>query len=89
MDISMPVMDGYEATRRLKEDVRFGGPVVALTAYAMKGDREKCLAAGADDYVAKPVNRAELIRVLGKWFGHTSSHVETNGHSPANRNHPV
>jgi PAS domain S-box-containing protein len=67
MDVQMPEMDGFEATKVIRErDAESGRrtPVVAMTAHAMKGDRERCLAAGMDDYVSKPLQRAELIRVL-------------------------
>jgi len=67
MDIQMPVMDGLEATRRLRSDSRFAStPVIALTALAMTGDREKCLEAGATDYLSKPVSLRELAEKINK-----------------------
>ena len=66
MDIQMPEMDGYEAIRVLNQK-GYRGPVVALTAHAMKGDRERCLRAGFDDYLCKPVNRQSLMNLLPRY----------------------
>ena len=69
MDIMMPEMDGYQTMQEIRKDPRFGPlPILALTAKAMKGDRDKCLAAGASDYVAKPVNTNELLSLLRVWL---------------------
>jgi CheY-like chemotaxis protein len=65
MDIQMPVMDGLEAMRRLRADPRFiSTPIIALTALAMTGDRERCLEAGATDYLSKPVSLKELTEKI-------------------------
>jgi CheY-like chemotaxis protein len=69
MDIMMPEMDGYETMREIRKDTRFRTlPILALTAKAMKGDREKCLQAGASDYIAKPVNTDQLLSLLRVWL---------------------
>jgi two-component system, sensor histidine kinase and response regulator len=68
MDLHMPEMDGFEATSSIRARERFLGtriPIVAVTAHAMAGDREKCLAAGMDAYVSKPIRRGELLQVIG------------------------
>jgi len=67
MDVHMPEMDGFEATSSIRARERFTGkrmPIVAVTAHAMMGDRDKCLAAGMDAYVSKPLRKAELMEVI-------------------------
>jgi len=67
MDIQMPVMDGLETTRKIRNELNLPDlPIIAMTAHAMYGDREKCLAAGMNDYVAKPIDRQELFTALKK-----------------------
>jgi PAS domain S-box-containing protein len=66
MDMMMPVLDGYQATATLRHDMHFTRPILAVTASAMKGDREKCLAVGADDYLAKPVTSHDLLARIHK-----------------------
>jgi CheY-like chemotaxis protein/signal transduction histidine kinase/HAMP domain-containing protein len=69
MDVMMPEMDGYETMRRIRSKAHFRMlPIIALTAKAMKGDREKCLEAGASDYVAKPVNTEQLLSLVRMWL---------------------
>jgi len=70
MDIQMPAMDGLEAMRRLRSTLRFAStPIIALTALAMSGDRERCLQAGANEYMSKPVNLKKLLHTINKMLG--------------------
>ena len=69
MDVMMPEMDGYETTRELRSMTKFSKlPIIALTAKAMKGDKEKCLEAGMSDYIAKPVNLEQLLSLMRVWL---------------------
>jgi signal transduction histidine kinase/CheY-like chemotaxis protein len=80
MDLQMPEMDGFEATVAIREKEKAGGarlPIVALTAHAMKGDREKCLAAGMDGYLTKPIRTPELDEILKKYLARRSEPAGT------------
>lgn len=89
MDVQMPIMDGLEATRIIRTDPRFAHwscvPIVALTAYAMAGDRERFLAAGMDSYLAKPVHMKNLFETLDRAIGDASSRMGRESASPALR----
>jgi CheY-like chemotaxis protein len=69
MDIMMPEMDGYDTMRAIRKIPKFRAlPIIALTAKAMKGDREKCIDAGASDYISKPVDTAQILSLLRIWL---------------------
>jgi len=71
MDIQMPVIDGYEATRRIKADPAITGiPIIAVSSFAMKGDEEKARSAGCDHYVTKPYSPMQLLKVIRGLLGH-------------------
>lgn len=74
MDCQMPVMDGYEATQKIRqnESAKNHIPIIALTASATQGDRDKCLRAGMDDYLSKPFDESALMQIVNKW-AHTNS----------------
>jgi CheY-like chemotaxis protein len=70
MDVQMPVMDGFQATETIREQEKISGQhmrIIAMTAHALKGDRERCLAAGMDGYIAKPVQEKELLELVENW----------------------
>jgi CheY-like chemotaxis protein len=73
MDMQMPIMNGFEATEKIRELMEYKDiPIIALTAFAMKGDREKCLEAGATDYIPKPIDSKEFIDKV-KYYTNVSS----------------
>jgi len=79
MDIQMPEMNGMEATARIREKEKITGghqPIVALTAHAMKGDQELCLAGGMDGYLAKPIRAEELDQILNRYVGQGTASVK-------------
>jgi len=68
MDCQMPIMDGYQATKEIREKLHSEIPVIAMTAHALKGDREKCLAAGMNDYLTKPLDKEQLFQTIEQWL---------------------
>ncbi len=78
MDVQMPEMDGLEATAAIRDKEKRSGkhlPVIAMTAHAMVGDRERCLAAGMDDYLTKPIRPDELTGLLARYLPSASTEI--------------
>jgi len=78
MDIQMPVMDGYTATRILRNDLHLEVPVLAMTAHAMAGEREKCMSFGMNDYISKPINESELYNLILRYKGPHNGREQKN-----------
>jgi CheY-like chemotaxis protein len=77
MDMQMPIMNGFEATEKIRELPEYKNtPIIALTAFAMKGDKEKCLDAGATDYIPKPIDSQEFIEKVKQY---TEAKVSVSG----------
>ena len=81
MDVQMPKLDGYDATRQIRQLGNEYGrlPIIAMTANAMQGDREKCLAEGMDDYISKPIKKDELSSLMANWFGSNEAELNEEG----------
>ena len=77
MDIQMPEMDGYTATEKIRYDLHLDIPIIAMTAHALAGEKEKCLGAGMDDYISKPLNEEQLYKLINKYA--QSSNLTSNG----------
>ena len=88
MDIQMPVLNGYEAAKKIREHEKISKkrvPIIALTAYAMQSDREKCLEAGMDDYLSKPFNNSQMQSMLERWLPRTKAPQQNPVDAPEKR----
>lgn len=90
MDVQMPVMNGYDATRNIRSNPKFSSlPIVAMTANALKGEREKCIEAGMDDYVTKPIDTTQLFQAIGKLIKNKPKIHSSNESGPMSVNEPA
>jgi CheY-like chemotaxis protein len=86
MDIQMPVMDGFEATAAIRAKEKLTGghiPIIAMTAHALKGDQERCIAAGMDRYISKPIRTSELFSTIESMLSNKDSHTAGDAASVA------
>ena len=88
MDMDMPVMDGYEATGRLRE-IGFGAPIIALTGHTERYDRQKCLDAGCNDYMAKPYDRMKLVKMISEYLEASGRGSEGSGDEMETQDQPA
>jgi CheY-like chemotaxis protein len=94
MDLQMPEMDGYTATKKIREELQSNIPIIAMTAHAMSGEREKCLQAGMNEYLSKPIREGELYRMIQVFTGKSGMpelYARQNGHNGygTSNGHPV
>ncbi|MES2365246.1 MAG: ATP-binding protein [Pseudomonadota bacterium] len=90
MDCQMPIMDGYQATVQIRKTIPNAGPIIAMTANAMRGARERCLAAGMNDYLSKPVQEEDLVNMLSRWLNHSTTQKTIRPHiEPEVNSNPV
>jgi len=92
MDVQMPEMDGFETTAAIRKKEKLTGahiPIIAMTAHAMKGDRDRCVEAGMDSYISKPINAVELMEVLESFPARTTTPIETPPNPMHVLNYPV
>ena len=68
MDVQLPIMDGYEATSVIRNELKNNIPIIATTAHALKGEREKCLEIGMNDYISKPLQEEAVLAIIQKWL---------------------
>src|SRR5258708_29646277 len=88
MDIQMPEMDGYAASRSIRSVLRLDVPIIAMTAHAMAGEREKCLECGMNEYLSKPIREPELFRMISL-FTSGKARTEEEGATPAQAEKPA